>query len=124
MILHHLKPLRELNTIDKQDLMSTIYEQLNKTSPTFSRKDKENMIELLKKHLHGRAVEPMKTRREILSSILLLDKGTETSKWFTFFMAFYKNGIIYTSRNLIKRPLVPSFIPPAKKKKRQQQPEK
>ena len=123
-ILHHLKPQRQLNNIDKQDLMSRIYEQLNKTEPTFSRSDKENMIELLKKRLDGKAVEPMKTRNPILSLIALLNKGTETTKWFTFFMEFYKNGIIYTSHILLKQPLVSGFIPPTKKKKRRHQPEK
>ena len=124
-ILHHFKPFRQLHSIDKQELMAVIYEQLNKTTPVFSEREKENMIVILKQRLqHCKAVEPKKTRRVLLSLISLLDKCAETTRWFIFFMEFYKNGIIYTSRNLMKRPMVLPFMSPTKKQKRQSQPEK
>ena len=68
-ILHHFRPLRQLNILDKQDLMARIYELLNKTAPAFSRKDKENMISLLKQRLKTKVVDPVKMKQTILNLI-------------------------------------------------------
>ena len=86
-----------------RDILRICYQQFQLTAPTFTHKEAKELVLRLKKCLKQKSLDPEKWKRAVLAVIVLLEKGTYTIQWFIFFMDFYRNGVIMTTRNLGKR---------------------